>query len=474
MNGIDNHLANFEQVNGSVPAWLTTLRRGALQRFADQGFPSTRLEDWKYTDVAPIAKLSFRLTTGLPARVGPEVIEAASFGAASRLVFVNGRYLPALSSTDTLPAGARVTSLAHVLAREPELIEAHLARYANAGHGFTALNTAFIQDGAVVYLPKRTVMPEPIHLLFMAQPDGAPVVSHPRILVIAGEESRATVVETYVGAGGGAYFTNAVTEIVLGAHADIAHYKLQCESEQAFHVATIEAHQGAGSRLRSYAVSLGGALVRSDINTRLDAEGCECSLDGLYMLTGTQHADHHTSIDHRQPRCTSRELYKGVLDGKSSGVFNGKVYVRPHAQHSDAGQVNKNLLLSDDARIDTKPQLEIFADDVKCSHGATIGRLDDDALFYLRARGIDAAAARSLLITAFANELIGRMPAAPVRAQLEQRMWSRFHETALSAGDWGNGAPESGSETVRPSEPTASGRTEPTVRGPASLIEVPQ
>ena len=292
------------------------------------------------------------------------------------------------------------------------------------------MNTAFIQDGAVVYLPQRAVVPEPIHLLFISQPAGEPVVSHPRILIVAGDDSQATVVETYVGSGAGAYFTNAVTEIVLGANADIAHYKLQRESEQAFHVATTEARQGAGSRLRSYAVSLGGALVRSDINTLLDAEGCECSLDGLYMLAGTQHVDHHTSIDHRRPRCTSRELYKGVLDGKSSGVFNGKVYVRPHAQQSDAGQVNKNLLLSDDATIDTKPQLEIFANDVKCSHGATIGRLDDEALFYLRSRGIDAAAARSLLIAAFANELIGRMPAAPVRAQLERLVWSRFHGTA--------------------------------------------
>ena len=430
MNAIDSYLSSFERVNGSVPAWLTTLRRDAMHRFADQGFPTTRLEDWKYTDVTPITKLPFRLATGLPVRVAREVAEAASFGTGTRLVFVNGRYLPELSSTAALPTGTRVTSLGRVLAHEPDLVEAHLARYADADHGFTALNTAFIQDGAVVYLPRRAVVPGPIHLLFISQPAGDPVVSHPRILIVAGEDSQATVVETYVGNGGTAYFTNAVTEIVLGVNADIAHYKLQCESEQAFHVATTEARQEAGSRLRSYAVSLGGALTRSDISTRLDAEGCECSLDGLYMAAGTQHVDHHTSIDHRQPHCTSRELYKGVLDGNSSAVFNGKVYVRPHAQQSDAGQVNKNLLLSDDATIDTKPQLEIFANDVKCSHGATIGRLDDEALFYLRSRGIDAAAARSLLIAAFANELIGRMPAAPVRAQIERLVSARFHGTA--------------------------------------------
>jgi Fe-S cluster assembly protein SufD len=428
MNVIDSYLSSFERVNGSVPAWLTTLRRDAMQRFADQGFPTTRLEDWKYTDVAPIARLPFHLATARPLRVAREVVEAASVGAGSRLVFANGRYLPELSSTGALPAQARVTSLGRVLAHEPDLLEAHLSRYANPGHGFTALNTAFIQDGAVVYLPQGAVVPEPIHLLFISQPAGDPVVSHPRVLIVAGDDSQATVVETYVGSG--VYFTNAVTEIALGANADIAHYKLQRESEQAFHVATVEARQGAGSRLRSYAVSLGGALARSDISTQLDAEGCECSLDGLYMVAGTQHVDHHTSIDHRQPHCTSRELYKGVLDGKSSGVFNGKVYVRPHAQQSDAGQVNKNLLLSNDATIDTKPQLEIFANDVKCSHGATIGRLDDEALFYLRSRGIGAAAARSLLVAAFANELVGRMQAAPVRAQLERLVWSRFQGPA--------------------------------------------
>ncbi|MGD0948324.1 MAG: Fe-S cluster assembly protein SufD [Candidatus Binatia bacterium] len=430
MNSIDSYLASFERVNGSVPAWLTTLRRNAMHRFADQGFPGTRLEDWKYTDVAPIAKLPFRLAAALPVRVAREVIEAASFGVGTRLVFVNGCYLPELSSTDALPAGVRVTSLGRVLAHEPDLIEAHLARYANTAHGFTTLNTAFIQDGAVVYLPQRAMVPELIHLLFISQPPGEPLVYHPRILIVAGDGSQATVVETYVGSGTGAYFTNAVTEIVVGANADITHYNLQRENEHAFHVATIEARQGVGSRLQSYAVSLGGALVRSDINTLLDAEGCECSLDGLYMVAGTQHVDHHTSIDHRQPRCTSRELYKGVLDGKSSGVFNGKVYVRPHAQQSDAGQVNKNLLLSDDATIDSKPQLEIFADDVKCSHGAAIGRLDDEALFYLRSRGIDAAAARDLLIAAFANELVERMQAAPVRAQLERLVWSRLHGAA--------------------------------------------
>jgi len=426
---VDNYLADFEQMNGTVPTWLTTLRRNGMARFAERGFPSMRLEDWKYTDVAPIARFPFRVAHP-PVTVAAEVVEAADLTAGSRLVFVNGRYLPGLSSRGALPTGTRVTNLGAVLAREPELIEAHLGRYADARHAFTALNAAFIQDGAVVLLPRRAQVAEPIHLLFVAQPAGKPLVSHPRILIVASEESRAVVVETYIGNGGGVYFTNAVTEIVLGANADMTHYILQRESNQGFRVATLEVRQGAGSRFRSHAVSLGGALARSDINALFDAEGCECSLDGLYILGGTQHVDHHTMIDHRHGRCTSRELYKGVLDGKSTGVFNGKICVRPQAQQSDAEQVNKNLLLSDDATINTKPQLEIFADDVKCSHGATIGRLDDDALFYLRARGIDAAAARSLLIAAFANELIGRMQAAPIRAQLERLVSSHLHRAA--------------------------------------------
>ncbi|HZW74118.1 MAG TPA: Fe-S cluster assembly protein SufD, partial [Caldimonas sp.] len=249
-------------------------------------------------------------------------------------------------------------------------------------------------------------------------------VTHPRTLIVAGEGSRVTVVEHYLGEG--IYWTNAVTEAVLGAGASLTHYRVQRDSPRAFHVGTVAVEQAADSRYGSRSISLGGALVRSDIGTRLDAPGAACTFDGLYLASGTQHVDHHTTIDHRQPRGTSRELYKGIMDGRATGVFNGKVFVRPHAQQSDAQQMNKNLLLSDDAQIETKPQLEIFADDVKCSHGATIGQLDDDAIFYLRARGIDAAAARQMLIFAFANELIEPVAVEPLRALLTRELGERL------------------------------------------------
>jgi Fe-S cluster assembly protein SufD len=253
-------------------------------------------------------------------------------------------------------------------------------------------------------------------------------------LIVAGEASEATVIESYASADDATSFTNAVSEIVVGPHASVTHYKLQQEGARAFHIATIEARQGTGSRFASHAISLGALLSRTDINTTMEAEGTTCTFDGLYLAGGDQHVDHHTSIDHRRPHGTSRELYKGILDGRATGVFNGKVFVRPRAQKSDAQQMNKNLLLSDDAVINTKPQLEIFADDVKCSHGATIGRLSDDALFYLRARGIDAPTARQVLIYAFANELIERIGVAPLRERLGRALRRRL-PGLLQAGD---------------------------------------
>lgn len=425
---VDSYLSNFQSVNGKVPSWLRTIRREAIARFAELGFPTTRLEDWKYTNVTPIAQMPFRLGHTLASlAVSRLALPQLGLNRGSQLVFVNGRYVPDLSSVQAMPHGTKVGSLAAVLAQEPDLVQPYLAHSADyVTQCFTALNTAFIQDGALVHLPKGTVISEPIHLVFLSHASEEATVSHPRSLIIADESSQATIIETYAGAGDGTYFTNAVTEIVVGPNAQLAHYHVQRESERAFHVSSVEARQGPHSRLWSYAVSLGGRLARTDINTVFTAEGGECSLDGLYMLQGSQHVDHHTTIDHQKPRCSSRELYKGVLDGKSTGVFNGKVYVRPNAQKSDAGQVNKNLLLSEDAVINTKPQLEIFADDVKCSHGATIGQLDDNALFYLRSRGIGAAAARDLLISAFAQELINRMDCEPVRTQLEHIVWSRL------------------------------------------------
>ena len=430
MSEIDSHLANFAKLNGKAPSWLQQMREAAMARFRDLGFPSTHHEEWKYTNVAPLAKMAFHLPSP-PERLDGirEQIERASLAVNTQMVFLNGRYLPELSSLGGLPGGARVGNLAALWEPEADLLQRYLGRAVGYEHeSFPALNAAFLRDGALVYVPRGVVLADPIHLLFVSTAAGAPTISHPRILVVAEESSQAAVVESYVGFGDRAYCTNAVTEIFVGANAQLTHYKIQREAEGAFHIATTQAQQARDSHFRSHAVSIGGRLARSDINTLLDGEGGECTFDGLYLASGRQHVDHHTCIDHRKPRCSSREVYKGVLDGHSTGVFNGKVFVRPDAQKSDASQVNKNLLLSQDAVIDTKPQLEIFADDVKCSHGATIGRLDEGSVFYLRSRGIGESEARNLLIYAFANELIGRMRAEPVRVQLDRLLWSRFHD----------------------------------------------
>lgn len=429
MSERDLYLSQFRNLNGSGPAWLRPVRAAAIERFGELGFPTTRLEDWKYTNVAPLARVPFRFDPAAESsrEAARAALETAALGKGPQIVFVNGRFSSSLSSIADLPSGIRVQSLAEALDQDRGLVEPHLGRYASYDeHSFTALNTAFLTDGALVWVPRGARVAEAVQLIFISAGNGTPFVSHPRTLVVAGESSDLTVVETYVGADMGPYFTNAVTEIVLEPDARLTHYKLQRESDAAFHVARVEVHQGRATQMRTCSLSFGAALARNDINTVLDGEGAECWLDGLYLVGGAQHVDHHTSIDHRKPHGTSHELYKGVLDGRSTGVFNGKVFVRAGAQKSDARQVNKNLLLSADAVINTKPQLEILADDVRCSHGATIGRLEDDALFYLRSRGIDAAAARAWLIYAFANEIVGRVEMGPVRSQLDATLWAQF------------------------------------------------
>jgi Fe-S cluster assembly protein SufD len=423
MNRPDVFRSHFESLNGAVPAWVKRLRSAGMERFAALGFPTTRLEDWKYTDVARIADTAFRMPAANLAGPAAELARHLACDGAPRLVFVNGRYSETLSATHGLPAGAQTLPLSRAF--EGHHVERHLASLADIEReSFTALNTAFLNDGAYIHLARGTTVEQPIHVLFLSLPAADAVASHPRVLIVGEPGSAAVVVEDY--AGRETYLTNSVTEIVVGENAGIDHYRLQREGADGFHVGTVEVRQARDSRLHSYAISLGAALARIAVSTRLEAEGGECVFDGLYMAKDRQHVDHHTSIDHRRPRCSSRELYKGVLDGKSTGVFSGKVFVRPDAQKSDAQQMNNNLLLSDDAVVDTKPQLEIFADDVKCSHGATIGRLDDDALFYFRSRGIDAKTARDLLIRGFAHQLLDRMSSDAVRAQVEKSLEERW------------------------------------------------
>jgi Fe-S cluster assembly protein SufD len=289
-----------------------------------------------------------------------------------------------------------------------------------------ALNTAFAEDGALIEIPRGLVVEEPIHLLFVSTPGTEPAVSHPRNLILAGRESQATIIEAYVGLGDGVYFTNAVSEIVTAEGAVIDHYKLQGESEKAFHVATVQGLQERSSSLNSHNLSFGAALTRNDVNSVLDAEGAECTLNGLFVVAGRQHVDNHTTLDHAKPHCNSHELYKGILDGQAVGVFNGKIMVRKEAQKTNAIQSNKNLLLSEGAVINTKPQLEIYADDVRCTHGATVGQLDRDALFYMQTRGIAREAARDLLTYAFAGDLFDRVNVATVRNRLDEALYSKL------------------------------------------------
>jgi Fe-S cluster assembly protein SufD len=394
------------------------LRTAALQRFEERGLPTTRDEQWRNTSVAPIARAAFRLPTA--SAVDAARLAAFRLEEAYEAVFVNGRFAPSLSTLSGLGEGVQVTSLAAFLGA-PGSVAGPLAQIASVdGQPFTALNTAFLEDGAYVRLAPQAVADKPIHLLFYStNPDAtAPTLSHPRTLIDAARGSQARIIETFAGPAGEAYFTNAVTEIAVGEGAVVEHYKRQIESDRAFHVGRIEGRQARASQLHSFSFALGASLARTDVNVRLEAEGGECGMYGLYLGRGSQLLDHHTLIDHAAPRCSSREVYKGVLDERSRGVFFGTILVRPDAQKTDAHQTNKNLLLSREALVDSTPRLQIEADDVRCKHGSTTGQLDALALFYLRSRGIGEAEARRLLTYAFAADVMDRVAVPSLRRAL--------------------------------------------------------
>jgi Fe-S cluster assembly protein SufD len=417
-------LADFAGIAPALPGarvpWLVRARHAALDRFAASGFPTSRDEEWKYTNVAAIEKPAFTaLPKGVDRAATPAALGLLGFGSlpGHRMVFIDGHHAPAYSSVGVLPGGVILESLADTIERSPDALQL-LFEEDSRQTVFGALNGAFMADGVYLYLPRGTAIAEPIHLFFVAEEKGAAI--HPRNFIVAEEGAHATVIEHYGGTPGVSYFTNAVTQIFAGTNATVEHYKLQQEPLRAFHIAGIHAAQGAGSRFSSHSVSLGAALARNDITTAFDAEGCETALNGLYLARGRQHVDHHTRIDHAKPNGTSREHYRGLLDGASRGVFNGKVIVHPQASGTDTDQLNRNLLLSQDAEADTKPQLEIYADDVKCTHGATVGQLDEEQLFYLRSRGVEEGVAKSLLVYAFARDVIERIRVAPLRARLEE------------------------------------------------------
>ncbi len=437
--GKTSYLSDFDLFERAAPgrqnAWLARLRRKGMERFDAAGFPSRKNEDWQYTNVAPLAGIPFRLAGKSANGVRASNLRDILFGEIDccNLVFVNGSYSEKLSSSRSLPRGVCVGSLRRALEERVREIEPYLARHAEPeANPFTALNTAFIDDGAYLCIADDMVLEDVIHLVYISTGQEANLVCHPRNLIRVGAGSRVSVVESYVGLNGGVSFTNAVTEMVMEEGAAVDHYKLQREGGAAFHIATLQANLEQGCSFSSHFVSLGGALTRNDVRAVLAGEGSECTLNGLYVAKGRQHMDSSTCVDHAKPHSSSRQLYKGVLDDDSTAAFSGRVVVRTDAQKTSALQSNRNLLLSESALVDTRPQLEIYADDVKCTHGATIGKLDEDSLFYLRSRGIGEDAARTLLTYAFASEVIGAMKIKPIQCQMDLVLLARLARDAAT------------------------------------------
>lgn len=426
-----NYQAAFRNLreSSSTVAWLELVRGSAMERFEQLGFPSVSDEEWKYTNLAALAKENF--TPAVSDEINLPDVDRFSYRETenAHLVLVNGFLREDLSITSGLESIVAVDLFsASADARYNKIVRKYLAR--NAGYhnnGVTALNTAFLQSGIFIWIPKNVKLETPIQLTFLADAESQNCASFPRVLVVAEENSSATLIENFVSHGEETHFTNAVAEIVLKDGARLEHYRLQRESRNAYHISTTSAELGRSSNYDTTSINLGARLSRHDVSVVLDHEGGEAAVDGLYMVGADQHTDTHSVIDHKQPHCSSHQLYKGILDGNSRAVFNGKVFVREGAQKTDAMQTNKNLLLSDKARVDTKPQLEIYADDVKCAHGAAVGQIDPEELFYLEARGIGPELGRNLLTYGFAEEVIGKIKIDSIRSQLDETVLRQLH-----------------------------------------------
>ncbi len=411
------------------PAFVTALRHQAFIQFVEVGIPNRRLERWLHTDLTSLARTPFVLASAPHAKT-LSTLDPLLLAGTRELVFIDGRFAPEFSHCGMLGAGAHLGSLDRALTDHPDLVEAHLGHCAGFDQAFTALNTAYWQDGAFIYLETGTVVPEPIHLVFLTTGGtGEPTVSYPRTLVVAGANSQATIIETYASLEAGVHFTCPVTEIVCLDNAVIDHYRLERENPASYHLATTHARLERDAQLTSFTFTVGGALVRNDLYAELAAPGSGCTLNGLYLADGTQHIDNHLWVRHIAPRASSRQIYKGILSGQARAVFNGNIHVHPEAQKTDAKQTNRNLLLSNKAIVHTNPQLEIFAGDVKCTHGSTVGQLDEDALFYLRSRGLGTREATSLLTYAFASDLFESVRPDALRQSLEKLLF-----TWLSSG----------------------------------------
>ena len=431
----DWYLSNFgefeKRLNGGKESFVHTKRKEALSNFSRLEFPTIKDEEWKYTSIAPLLKYNF-VPSYEKKIVSKEFIKSLLFDEMehSLIVFINGRYSAEHSNLLNLPKGVIVGSIAEEMKKNNEVLQKHFGKYANyQNHIFTALSTAYTDDGAFICIPSGKIVEEPIHIVFIAASEDEKILVQPRNLFVAEKSSQVTIIEHYVSADEAIHFTNAVTEIVAEENAVVDHIKLQEESKKAFHIARMEVDQERNSNFASHLISTGADLSRNEFNARFNDEGGECKLNGLFMIDGTQLFDAHTLMDHAKPHCNSHEHYKGILDEKSRGVFNGKVIVRQDAQKTNAFQENNNILLSDEALVNTKPQLEIFADDVKCSHGATIGQMDEDAKFYLESRGIGEETSKSILLHAFASDVITSIKIESIRNYIEEIITKKFNET---------------------------------------------
>jgi Fe-S cluster assembly protein SufD len=439
---LDAFTAFSKRAPGHKLPWLRKLREDAFARFCEVGFPTTHDEDWRFTNVSAIAKTQFSLPVETKSSLSKADLKAWRVeGSAAQLVFVDGRFSHELSTLDGLPAGVELSGLNDQIVNNPNAIESHIGRYlVTQRDPFCALNTAFLEDGAYVRVHRGKVLEGPVHLLFVSTASEAPAMSHPRNLLVFEDESQGTVIEEYVSIGGGSILSNSATELVAGENATVSHYMIEREHRKAFNISTLRIQQGRSANVASHSLLIGGGLVRNNVHPVLAGEGGECLINGLFVGEGRQHLDNYMYVEHAKPHCSSRQFYNGILDGHAHGVFHGRIVVHKDAQKTDAKQTNRNLLLSDDAQIDTKPQLEIYADDVKCTHGATIGQIEDNALFYLQSRGIDELSARRLLLLAFASECLDRMTNGPARDHSERLIRKHLlsvaqHSRGLSGGE---------------------------------------
>lgn len=415
-----------------APKWLGNLKKEAIESFSNLGFPTLSDEDWRFTNLAPISRNTFQIAENGISAIGKDTVDEYSIPELDcyRLVFVNGRFVSGLSEIDSIEDGIIIKSLKDAVTSESDLVEKHLAKYADfKKEAFTSLNTAFFEDGAFVYVAKSKVVDKPVYILNISTNKETQTLVSPRNLFVLEDNAEVKVVEHYVSAGDNVYFSNVVTEFALGENANAEHYLLELESKKAFNISTLRVQQSRSSNIKSHSILMGGSIVRNNVHPVLNGEGCNSDIFGLYLSNDRQHMDNFMRVEHASPHCDSRQFYNGILDDRSRGVFHGRIVVHEGAMLTDAKQTNRNLLLSDTAQIDTKPQLEIYNHDVKCTHGATIGQMDEDALFYLKSRGVPNKEARAIMLQAFTKETLENMSLEPVRQKVENMIGAWFEKS---------------------------------------------